>query len=401
MSGTLSNIYNNVSFALHLHADAMADLQEQASTGSRINRVSDDPSAAYRILGLNSQKMALGNYMDNISESMDTFEISSSVIENMSSAITDVKTHITQIISGTYGEGETGQAARDRVAEEINGILEQMVASANTKHLDQYIFGGSNTSLPPYVVQRSNGDITSVTYQGGLQGRNIETAPGIQSGVFYTGDSVFRSDNRSEPVFEGGAGCSAGTGTSSVKGDVWLTVTDDGNGSYNLSIDDGATTVNVAAADDIHNIAVTNSAGQVLYVDAANITGVGVEMVRVPGTYDIFSTLISIRDLLKNQRDLPIATAIDLVNKSVESLDEIKNILVEKQTVIGTKVNSLDTLKNSLENMKFGTEDEATLLQEADIAQIAIDISRREVLYQMSLSAAGKLMSMSILDFIK
>ena len=36
MGGTLNNIYNNVSLALHLHTDAMTRLQEQVSTGSRI-----------------------------------------------------------------------------------------------------------------------------------------------------------------------------------------------------------------------------------------------------------------------------------------------------------------------------------------------------------------------------
>jgi len=39
-------------------------------------------------------------------------------------------------------------------------------------------------------------------------------------------------------------------------------------------------------------------------------------------------------------------------------------------------------------------------LQEADIAQIAIDLSRRELLYQMSLSLAARMMSVSLLDFI-
>jgi flagellar hook-associated protein 3 FlgL len=400
MSGTFSSVYNNFSSALRLHADAMAGLQEQASTGSRINRASDDPASAYQVLGLNSQKRALENYMTNISESMDILEMSSSVSDSISSLITQVTTRITQITSGTYGADEGGQEARERVAEEIDNILEEMVAWANTKHLGQYIFGGSNTSLPPYAVQRSDGQITSVTYQGGLQGRDIETAPGLQSNILYVGDSIFRSDNRGELVFLGSTGAAAGTGTSSVRGDVWLTVTDDGSGSYDLSIDDGATTVNVAAAADITNIAVTNSAGQVLYVDATNITGIGVEMVRVTGTYDIFNVLINIRDLLNNKRDLPAATAVDLIDKSAESLDEVKNVLVDKQVIIGTKINFLNALKDSLENVKFNTEDQATLLQEADIAQVAIDISRRETLYQMSLSVAARLMSMSILDFI-
>jgi flagellar hook-associated protein 3 FlgL len=400
MSGTLGSVYNNFSFALRLHADAMAALQEQASTGSRINRASDDPSAAYQVLGLNSEKRTLENYMANVSESMDILNMYSSVSENVSSLITDVKTRLTQITSGTYGEDEGGQQARERVAAEINNILEQMVSLANTKHLGQYIFGGSNTSSPPYVVQRSNGEITSVTYQGGLQGRDIETAPGLQSGILYAGDSIFRSDNRGELVFSGSTGAAAGTGTSSVRGDVWLTVTDDGSGSYNLSIDDGATTVNVAAAADISNIAVTNSAGQVLYVNATNITSAGVEMVRVTGTYDIFNLLINIRDLLSNQRDLPAATAVNLIDSSAASLDELKNVLVDNQIVIGTKINFLNNLKDSLENIKFNAEDRATVIQQADIAQVAIDISRRETLYQMSLSVAARLMSMSILDFI-
>jgi flagellin-like hook-associated protein FlgL len=53
-----------------------------------------------------------------------------------------------------------------------------------------------------------------------------------------------------------------------------------------------------------------------------------------------------------------------------------------------------------LQSLKYNTEDETTLLQEADIAQIAIDLARREVLYQMSLSIAAKVMSISLLDFI-
>jgi len=395
MSGTLSNIHNNTSFALHLHAEAMAGLQEQAYNGSRINRASDDPSAAYRVLGLKSQKGSLENYMDNISQTVGTLEISSFVTEEMASAISKTKTTLTQALSGTYSEAD-----RQIFAKQVNDTLEQIVSLANTDHMGQYIFGGSNTSSAPYAVQRTNGEITNVTYQGSLQNRDIEVAPGVQSEAFYAGDGLFRSDSRDTPVFLGSSGATAGTGTSSVKGDVWLTVTDDGSGSYDLSIDDGVTKVNVAAAADIANIAVKNSAGEVLYVDATNISCTGVEMVRLPGTYDIFSTLINIRDLLKNQRDLPGSTVLSLINESAESLEEIKNLLVEKQVAMGTKINFLDTLKGSLENVKFGAEDEASVLQEADIAQIAIDISSREMLYQMSLSVAGKLMSMSLLDFL-
>ena len=390
MSGTLNNVHNNVSFALNLHYEAMARLQEQASTGSRINRASDDPSAAYQVLGLNSQQRLLKNYMDNISEAIGVLEISTSVIEDMTPAISDTKVQLTQILSGTYDE-----AGRQRLAEQINNTLEQMVSLANTQHLGQYIFGGGNTSTAPYTVQRTNGEITSVTYQGSSQQRDIEVAPGVQSNAYYVGEDIFCSNNRSAPEFIGDTGAAAGSGTSSVKGDVWLTVRD--NGGYELSIDDGTSWVAAGGA----NTAVTNAAGQVLYVDTTNISGTGVDMVSVPGTYNVFSTLISARDLLENERGLS-NTQLQLCRDGLsDSLDEVRSLLTEKVVSIGSKIGFINDLKNSLEDIKFGAEDDAALIQEADIAQIAIDLSRREVLYQMSLSVVAKLMSMSLLDFIR
>ena len=61
MSDSINSVYNNITFALQLHSNAMLNLQEQASPGSRVNRPSDDPSAAYRVLGLNSQQRYLRN----------------------------------------------------------------------------------------------------------------------------------------------------------------------------------------------------------------------------------------------------------------------------------------------------------------------------------------------------
>jgi flagellin-like hook-associated protein FlgL len=91
---------------------------------------------------------------------------------------------------------------------------------------------------------------------------------------------------------------------------------------------------------------------------------------------------------------------LDLAKILPYSIDEISKVLVKAEVSIGSKVGFLDDLQHNLEDLQYNTEDETTRLQEADIAQIAIDLSRREVLYQMSLSVAAKLMSLSLLDFI-
>jgi len=393
MSGTLGNIYNNISFALGLHAEALARLQEQVSTGSRINRVSDAPSAAYRILGLNSEERSLVNYLDNLSEVVSSLEHSSAAIGHIILSVVETKTRLTQITNGIYN-----QDGRRMLAEGINDTLEHVVLLANTERLDQYMFGGGNTTSAPYVVERTDGKITGVTYQGSVEGRNIELGPGVQVDAFYVGDNIFGSASRSDPVFLGDTGAEAGTGTSSVSGYTWLTVTGSA-GNYDLSIDGGLTTFNTDGTDT--NLAVTHSlTGEVLYVDTTDINSIGDALVAVPGTHDIFNTLITIRDLLENERGLPDAQVLELLRDSFNSLDEINHLLVRTQVSIGSKISFLDNLGDSLKNLKYNTEDETTRLQEADIAQVAIDISRREVLYQLSLSVAARLMSMSLLDFL-
>jgi flagellar hook-associated protein 3 FlgL len=394
MSGALNSIYNNVSYALYLHSVEMARLQEQATTGSRINRPSDDPSCSYRVVTLNSQEKSLGNYINNLSEVVGTLELSSTVIQYTQSALTDTKVRLTQVIGGIYHE-ET----RERAAEGINDILEQVVSLANTKHIGQYLFGGNNTTSAPYLVERTNGEITGVTYQGSLENREIEVAPGIKSSTFYVGDDIFHSDDRGDPIFLGDTGAKAGTGTSNLQGNTWLTVTGSA-GNYTLSIDDGLSTFNTDGTDT--NLAVTDSTtGKILYVDTTEINSTGVDMVSVPGTHDIFNTLMSIRDMLNNKKGLSGAQLRELQDNSLNAIEEISGLLVQAEVSVGSKIGFLDNLQDSLKKLKYDAEDEATLLQEADIAQIAIDLSRREVLYQMSLSIAGKLMSVSLLDFIR
>ncbi|MHC4541527.1 MAG: flagellar hook-associated protein FlgL [Planctomycetota bacterium] len=394
MSGSLANIYNNVNYALHLHSAAMTRLQEQASTGSRINRVSDDPSTAYRVMGLNTQQRSLDNYADNLSEVVSLLDLSSTVVEEIASVLTETRVRLTQIAGGIYGDD-----ARQRAAEGINDILEQAVSLANTKHMGQYLFGGGDISSAPYLVERTGGEITRVTYQGSYENRNVEVAPGVNSSGFYVGDEMFRSDDRGQLVFLGETGAKTGTGTSTIRGDVWLTVTGSA-GNYTLSIDDGLTTFNT---DGTHtNLAVTNSTtGEILYVDTTGITATGVDMVRAPGTHDIFNTLISIRDVLQNEKGLSGSQLRQLQDNALISLEEVNGLIVEAEVAVGSRVGFLSNLKDSLKNLKYDAEDETTRLQEADIAQIAIDISRREILYQMSLSVAGKLMSISLLDFLR
>jgi flagellin-like hook-associated protein FlgL len=68
---------------------------------------------------------------------------------------------------------------------------------------------------------------------------------------------------------------------------------------------------------------------------------------------------------------------------------------------IGGRISTLTTLQNSLESIKYNTEDEISRLQDADIAQVAVDLAKHELLYEMSLVVASKMFSLSLMNFLR
>jgi flagellar hook-associated protein 3 FlgL len=369
------------------HSKEIARLQEQASTGSKVNRPSDDLGSAYSILGFKTDQSLLESYIKTLSDAQNTLIASTASIDAMKGSITNV----IQIISGV-----TGTSSQNNILlEGVDNALEELIMWANSDYQGQHLFGGGNSATQPYIVERNeDGRITSVTYQGSDLERRVEVAPGMWTTTFYSGEDIFFSDNRDEAVFSGATGASAGTGTSSVSGDVFLTVTGS-PGNYDLSIDEGLTTVNTDGTDT--NLAVTDSrTGQVLYIDTTTITNTGREWIRVPGTYDIFNTLIAIRNQIEIGGDLEEIRA-----NGLDSLDEVYNLLVRNGVAIGFKIGMMDDLNRNLSDLKFNIEENMAQLEQADITQVAMDLSRRDVLYQMSLSVTAKLLSLSLLDFIQ
>ena len=166
-----------------------------------------------------------------------------------------------------------------------------------------------------------------------------------------------------------------------------------------MSIDDGASWVSASPGGD-DNLAVTDSrTGKVLYVNTKGITATGTELFRVPGTQNMFNTLIDVRDMLENDKGLSNSQLSDLLARS-DSLDEVSSLLSSKESTLGSKSSFLDNLKTSLDSLNTTSSDEVDSIKQADVAQVSIDLSRYQNLYQMSLSMAAKLLSTSLLDYI-
>jgi flagellar hook-associated protein 3 FlgL len=395
MSYSLDAIFKNSSWAISQNSYALAALQQRAATGQDVNRVSDNPTDANQILALMTDSREKTKTLGTLEEVISILDLSSSVIQSMTHEFGRARASLTSTLSGTLNLD-----LRKTLAADLNNALEELVALANTERMGQSLFGGAASEAAPYRVERNDrGEIISVTYQGSSQEQAVKITDGLEMSAMLVGDTFFRSHERQDPVFYGQTGAAAGAGTNSATGDVMLTVTGSA-GNWQLSIDGGKNTVTANGTET--NVPLVHSeTGQVLYVDATGITQAGAEPIRIPGTYDMFNVLIHARDLLQNEAALDETQLQALLRDTAQSMDRVDQRLVRAFPIVGGRIQTLTNFKDSIEDMKLGTEEEISRLQDTDIAQVAIDLARYEVLYEMSLSIAAKMFNLSLLDFLR
>jgi flagellin-like hook-associated protein FlgL len=165
-----------------------------------------------------------------------------------------------------------------------------------------------------------------------------------------------------------------------------------------LSIDDGASSVPAASGA---NVAITDSrTGAVLYADTTAMDRVGVEPVRPHGTYDIFSALISVRDALLNTRNVTGAQLTTLCDQAMGVLAEATAGLTQAMASNGAQLQVMIALQDSTKTLALNSRQQADSLENADIVDVASDLARRQVLYEMSLAMASKLLSMSLMNYM-
>jgi flagellar hook-associated protein 3 FlgL len=139
----------------------VSKLQTQVTTGQRVSRPEDDPTAVGQLVNLQARQQTLAQYQQNASTALQVSQTSTSALTNLKS-VSDRASEIATLGSSTEGSSEAAAYGT-----ETNQLLEQAVQLANTSASGSYVFGGTATQAAPFQVTRdATGNITRVTYNG-------------------------------------------------------------------------------------------------------------------------------------------------------------------------------------------------------------------------------------------
>ncbi len=162
--------------------------QMELATGRRILTPSDDPSGAVKSLDLRRYLASNEQFVGNMSVVRARLEQQESTLER----VTDLLQRARELaIQGN--NGTAGQVARDGIAEEVDQLLEQMLALANAQDSNgEHLFGGLDRTSPAF--SRSGG---VVTYDGSDVQRQLQVSEDRRMADGETGRAVFMSVNAS------------------------------------------------------------------------------------------------------------------------------------------------------------------------------------------------------------
>lgn len=188
--------------------------QSELSSGTRIERASDDPFALPAFLGAHRDIKRIEGVRSTLSQVKLQVSGAHEAVRQAQSILVDAK-----ILAGEVRQ-VTEPIERQAIAEQIDKLLERMLAIANDEGEFGYLFSGGSPEKQPFV----EGPDGSIQYQGASKASQAKIDGLSPFDRLLAGSVVFEYAVRESTLFFGGTGAQPGVGTDSGKGRAELIV---------------------------------------------------------------------------------------------------------------------------------------------------------------------------------
>lgn len=406
--------YNFMS-SLNKSLQRQNELQEKLSDGKAIHRPSDDPVKTIRSLRFNINLKENEQYTQHVKDATSWMETTDGAMSDLSSLTIKAKELVVKSVS------VNPDVAMDAIAEELDGIINQMVEIGNTKIGDRYIFAGQNDKIQPFqrreITNPDGSKSDVVIYTGDSNKISMRIQPGVitaaQDSVNLTGEEVFGplhtvKDNNNDvqtvdilnnliKIKDALAGKTPSAQSNPAGG----TASQTAGGTHN------AFTLRI---DEVTATAVTKASystdGGTTWTSVTPVSGeITIPQTKVGATENV---KYKIADNSYNQAGdtytLPPATTTRdtswLSKVGLYLVDSAHNYMLQSHTELGARMSMYEQAQALLEKNNVIITGDVSANEDLDIAQAMIDFKTSESVYRTALSVGAKLMPPSLADFL-
>jgi flagellar hook-associated protein 3 FlgL len=116
---------------------------------------------------------------------------------------------------------------------------------------------------------------------------------------------------------------------------------------------------------------------------------------------DLFWVAMGIRDFLNNNNEVPPGYEdVENINELLEGLEAIRERVVGFQTIVGTRVERMNSVSSQLLNTNLTLTDSLSDIADTDLVQATMDLEMDQVAYQATLNVGALVLQPSLLDYL-
>lgn len=356
---------------INKNRQTMSELQNQAATQKRVNKPSDDPVSAARVLHSRIDFQGNKQFIKNLNYAKSFLEASDQALSEVGEGLMRMK----ELALGQANDASANEESRRVVATEIEQIFHSIVSVGNRKLGDRFIFGGFKTQTRPFDER------------GHYQGDNGEMMIHIDKDTFLpmnmAGNRVFL-----------GEGLSADGIVHSTQ-DQARTVED-----YRERQKDQVPEASGAPQENTQPTQSPVESRGPASLRGPRLTGAEppptteAEEAEASGGINLFSVVKELEISLRANDKGGVQDALDVLDKALSQV-----VLARSQ--IGSRGMAVDSLLLSLEKSKVDNQIAISQHEDADVYATISDINKTEGTLQATLQTSGKLIQPSLLDFLR
>jgi flagellar hook-associated protein 3 FlgL len=391
------NIYENINRRLSRIAGEMKRVNEQVTTGKRINRPSDDPIGITHAMTLKKALSQVGQYGRNIQFGQSWMTQTESSLQSIQTMIVRAKEIANQMSTGTYSDSQ-----RQSAANEVENILGNLVQVGNTQLNGRYLFGGYQDDRAPFGE-----DLSVQAPEAGPGNDPAYTGTAVSSGAFSgvyskrylaeitTGGAVGVASYRVSE--DGGAswGPNDAFTTSALGSPVWS--------SADQGVVIGFSDSGMLTAGDRFVIEVDRYRGDEEDIEVA--TGSGTQMkINLTGNRvfgEAGETEKNLFDILAGLREGLETNQVDLVQKSLNRLNGFQAGLGSNLADVGSRLNRMEMNQGLLSDLEANSTSRLAEVEDADAVKALTDFNAQQQIYEAALYAASRISNLSLVDYLK
>lgn len=160
-------LFDSLAFSLDQTTSKIQLTEQQLATGKRVIQPSDDPVAYSEAQLFNQQQSAVSNDLLLVQQTQGRLATADNALANVALSINSA------LVSATQGaDGSADPAQMKTIGGQVQGILDQVIATADLQYAGSHVFAGNQvltTPFNPLGVYAGDAGTNSVTFSDGTK----------------------------------------------------------------------------------------------------------------------------------------------------------------------------------------------------------------------------------------